>query len=75
MALPLGAQDYSEIVELDVLEVSADKESNFSLPLDVSPASGSRLGLTNRDLPVSVSVVTQEVMQLRGLRTAVEAVS
>jgi iron complex outermembrane recepter protein len=74
VALPLGAQDYSEIVELDALEVSADKESNFSLPLDVSPASGSRLGLTNRDLPVSVSVVTQEVMQLRGLRTAVEAV-
>ncbi|MCF7760995.1 MAG: TonB-dependent receptor [Cephaloticoccus sp.] len=73
-ALPLCAQDYSEIVELDKLEVSADKESNFSLPLDAAPASASRLGLTNRDLPVSVSVVTQEVMQLRGLRTAVEAV-
>lgn len=73
-ALPLCAQDYSDIVELDKLEVSADKESNFSLPLDAAPSSASRLGLTNRDLPVSVSIVTQEVMQLRGLRTAVEAV-
>ncbi len=61
-------------VELDRLEVTADKEKDFSLPLDSTPTTGSRLGLTNRDLPVSVSVVTQEVMQLRGLRTAVEAV-
>lgn len=36
--LPLCAQDYSEIVELDKLEVSADKERNFSLPLDAAPA-------------------------------------
>jgi len=61
-------------VELDKMEVNAAKEAVFSLPLDSNPASGSRLGLANRDLPVSVSIVTQEVMQLRGLRTAVEAV-
>jgi hypothetical protein len=41
--LPLCAQDYSEIVELDKLEVSADKERSFSLPLDAAPASASRL--------------------------------
>ncbi|HRE82063.1 MAG TPA: TonB-dependent receptor, partial [Opitutaceae bacterium] len=44
------------------------------LPLDAVATSGSRLGLTNRELPASVSVVTQEMMLLRGLRTAVEAV-
>lgn len=72
--LPLCAQDYADIIVLDKLEVSADKERSFSLPLDAVPASASRLGLAHRDLPVSVSVVTQEVMQLRGLRTAVEVV-
>jgi iron complex outermembrane receptor protein len=61
-------------VQLDQVDVTADKEKNFSLPLDAVVNSGSRLGLTNRELPASVSVITQEMMQLRGLRTAVEAV-
>ncbi len=61
-------------VQLDRVDVSADKENHFSLPLDAVATSGSRLGLTNRELPASVSVITQEMMQLRGLRTAVEAV-
>ena len=38
-------------VELDKMEVNAAKEAVFSLPLDSNPASGSRLGLANRDLP------------------------
>ncbi len=59
---------------LEEYEVRSDREKNFSLPLDHTSATGSRLGLSNRDLPASVSVVTQEVMQMRGLRTAVEAV-
>ncbi|WP_438481419.1 TonB-dependent receptor [Oleiharenicola lentus] len=61
-------------VHLDDYLVIADKEKLFSLPLDAAPATGSRLALTNRDLPASVSIITQEVMQLRGFRTAVEAV-
>ncbi len=61
-------------VQLDKFDVTAEKENNFSLPLDAVVSSGSRLGLTSRELPASVSVVTQEMMQLRGLRTAVEAV-
>ncbi len=61
-------------VRLDRFDVTADKESHFSLPLDAQASSGSRLGLTNRELPASVAIITQEVMQLRGLRTAVEAV-
>lgn len=73
--LSLLAQSVApDAIELDAVEVSADKLRNFSLPLDAVPASGSRVGLSNRDLPASVSVVSQEVMQLRGLRTAVEAV-
>jgi iron complex outermembrane recepter protein len=61
-------------IQLDKFAVAAEKENNFSLPLDAIATSGSRLGLTSRELPASVSIVTQEMMQLRGLRTAVEAV-
>lgn len=63
-----------DLVQLDAFDVTADKERNFSLPLDAIASSGSRLGLSSRDLPASVSIITQEMMQLRGLRTAVEAV-
>lgn len=72
-AAPLAA-DNTEPVKLDAFDVVAAKEKNLSLPLDSTPSTGSRLGLANRDLPASISVVSQEVMQLRGLRTAVEAV-
>ena len=61
-------------VQLDKFDVTAEKENTFSLPLDAIASSGSRLGLSSRDLPASVSIITQEMMQLRGLRTAVEAV-
>ena len=75
---PLSAQTpkpaTDEPVTLDKFSVAAEKENNFSLPLDAISTSGSRLGLTSRDLPASVSIITQEMMQLRGLRTAVEAV-
>ncbi|MBI2512649.1 MAG: TonB-dependent receptor [Opitutae bacterium] len=71
-AAPLAA-DNGDPVKLDAFDVVAAKKI-FSLPLDTAPVTGSRLGLANRDLPASVSVVSQEVMQLRGLRTAVEAV-
>lgn len=69
-----GEPSSSAAVRLDDYAVTADQEKNFSLPLDAAPATGSRLGLANRDLPASVSIVTQEVMEFRGLRTAVEAV-
>lgn len=79
--LPVSARDDALLadfaenpIELDELEINANRESDFTLPLNSKPDSGSRLGLSNRDLPVSVSVVTQEAMQLRGFRTAVEAV-
>ncbi len=82
LALPLSAQTTKpasgsandEPVQLDKFAITAEKENNFSLPLDAVSSSGSRLGLTSRELPASVSIITQEMMQLRGLRTAVEAV-
>lgn len=61
-------------VQLEQFDVTAEKEKHFSLPLDAIASSGSRLGLSSRELPASVSIITQEMMQLRGLRTAVEAV-
>ena len=73
-AQPAASPPKDEPVKLDAMDVTADKENNFSLPLDAVATSGSRLGLTSRELPASVSIVTQEMMQLRGLRTAVEAV-
>lgn len=73
-AAGLEVTDDPAVVTLDKIDVTADKENNFSLPLDAVATSGSRLGLAVRDLPASVSVITQEMMQLRGLRTAVEAV-
>lgn len=63
-----------EPVKLDKFTATAEKEAALSLPLDANPLTGSRLGLANRDLPASVSVVTQELIQLRGARTAIEAI-
>jgi len=62
------------VVQLDRVDVISEKEKTFSLPIDAPVGTGSRLGLTLREVPASVSVITQEVMQARGLRTAVEAV-
>lgn len=45
-----------------------------SLSLDDSVRTGSRLDLPARALPASVSVVPQAVIQLRGARTALEAI-
>jgi len=70
--VPPGVDD--ETVELTVMEVTTDKENNFSLPLDAASRTGSRLNLTLRELPASVSIVTQEAIQLRGARTALEAI-
>ena len=63
-----------KIVQLDPFEVTAPKENSFSLPLDSTSRTGSRLNLTLRELPASVSVVSQEAIQLRGARTALEAI-
>jgi len=79
-ALPLSLLTFTmaavaqPVVQLDRVDVISEKEKTFSLPIDAPVGTGSRLGLTLREVPASVSVITQEVMQARGLRTAVEAV-
>lgn len=42
--------------------------------LDAVTTTGSRLGLSRRELPASVAVVTQQQIELRGARTALEAI-
>ncbi len=44
------------------------------LDLDAPNTTGSRLGLSSRELPATIAVVTQEEIQLRGARTALEAI-
>ncbi len=44
------------------------------LDLDTPNQTGSRLGLSARELPASIAVVTQDEIQLRGARTALEAI-
>jgi len=43
------------------------------LKLEEAPAAASRLGLTARETPATVQTLTQEDLQVRGLRTAREA--
>jgi iron complex outermembrane receptor protein len=46
-----------------------------AIPLDTPSESGSRLGLTPRELPASLEIVSQSVLQQRGQRTVQEAVA
>lgn len=53
--------------------VRASRESPGALLLDEPAAASSRLGLTVRETPASVEVITQEAMQLRGASTLEQA--
>jgi len=70
----LPPESGDETTKLDAIIITAEKESSFSLPLDAASRTGSRLNLSLRDLPASVSIVSQEVIQMRGARSALEAV-
>lgn len=65
-----GAQP-SEATESVIVE---GQRQRSAIVLDAPVDTGSRLGIDARDLPASVSVVSQELIQLRGARTAVEAI-
>lgn len=45
-----------------------------SLELDASADGGTRLDMTVRELPASLSIITQELMQERGINNAMDAV-
>ncbi|WP_293875032.1 MULTISPECIES: TonB-dependent siderophore receptor [unclassified Sphingomonas] len=49
--------------------------ANRQLLLDARTETGSRLGLTVRETPAIVDILSQELMQERGLRTTVEALN
>jgi iron complex outermembrane receptor protein len=70
VALSAQAQT-ADTQRLEPIQVQGRAERDA--PLDRSAAAGSRLGLTLRETPASVEVITQEQMQLRGARTLEEA--
>lgn len=56
---------------LQTVTVQGDRQRPSNL--ETESQTGSRLGLTLRETPASVEVITQETMQLRGARTLEEA--
>lgn len=58
---------------LEPVTVRASSAPTGELPLDLPGAAGSRLGLTLRETPASVDVITSELMRERGNRTTQEA--
>jgi len=82
LALPFAAAaelddaaglDSSRAEHMAEVRVEANRHAD-TLQLDSVNATGSRLGLDARELPASVSAVTQDVIQLRGFRTANDAI-
>ncbi len=56
----------------DVVVVTGQSEAR---DLDFKVETGSRLGLTNREIPAIVDVLTQQDMQLQGLNSAIDAMN
>lgn len=59
-------------VGIDTVLVEGQRERG-SVALDSAAKTGSRLDIPIRDLPASVTIVSQDLIQLRGARTANEA--
>jgi iron complex outermembrane receptor protein len=59
---------------MDAIVVS-DTATRAEIPLDMPATVGSRLGLTLRETPASVEIITRETMRERGETTAVQALS
>lgn len=58
---------------LEAVTVRATAAGTAELPLDLPATAGSRLGLTPRETPASVDIITHELMRERGNRTTQEA--
>ncbi|MCS4510075.1 TonB-dependent receptor [Xylophilus ampelinus] len=67
-----GAQARAPSAELGTVDVRSVRDGD-TLQLQSTSTSASRLGLTLRETPASVEVLTQEVLQLRGARDFNEA--
>jgi iron complex outermembrane recepter protein len=71
-ALPCIAQP-EPTTTTQTVTVTGRTDADRAPNLDTRNETGSRLGLTARETPASVEVITQEAMQLRGARTLEEA--
>lgn len=67
------AQDRA--VELDALQVQAVKDQPSGLSLDQPIKTGSRLGLSARETPASVSVADRSMIEARGARDTQEVIN
>ncbi|PTT81068.1 TonB-dependent siderophore receptor, partial [Pelomonas sp. HMWF004] len=73
IALAAQAQTTQTTDAQRLAPVQVQGRSEHDASLDRSADAGSRLGLTLRETPASVELITQEQMQLRGARTLEEA--
>ncbi len=72
LAVPAGAQTRDIAVDRTDATIIVTGQRD-PLKLDDQAQAGSRLGLSIRETPASVEVLTQDDLQIRGLRTAREA--
>jgi iron complex outermembrane receptor protein len=72
VALPAFAQ---EAEDRELSEIIVTGVADRQLLLDAKSETGSRLGLSVRETPAIVDILSQELMQERGLRTSVEALN
>ncbi|MFQ6686827.1 Plug domain-containing protein, partial [Bordetella pertussis] len=66
LAAPARAQEQSLPVQLAPVVVHGAPEANGPLNLDAVDSTGSRLGLTLRETPASVTVINREQIEARG---------
>lgn len=70
---PAGADDATPV---DSLLVTAQAQPpNSTLPLDTPAQTGSRLGLTPRETPASITVIERETLEARGARDTLETLA
>lgn len=72
LAVPVSAQRRDIAVDRTDATIVVTGQRD-PLKLDDQAQAGSRLGLSIRETPASVEVLTQDDLQIRGLRTAREA--
>ena len=72
-ALGTSLTSAQQAKDTQTVTISGERDKR-DMPLEQPTGTGSRLGLSIRETPASVDVLSQEVMQERGDRTMVEAV-
>lgn len=76
LAPPAAAQEAAGGAAATLLDtVTVEGRRAAAAPLDTPNATGSRLGLTARETPAMVEVLSQDTIQARGLRGSVDALN